>query len=47
VGEEGESPLKFIADSSPPTIVLLEKVRNKEGRVKATKATDTWIEGIE
>ena len=23
-----------------------EKVRNKERRAKATKATDTWVEGI-
>lgn len=40
------SPLKFMADSLPPIIMRHEKARNTERRAKATKAADTWVEGI-
>jgi hypothetical protein len=30
----------------PPTIMPHEKARNTERRAKATKAADTWVEGI-
>jgi hypothetical protein len=44
--ETDVQPLKFIADSLPPTIMRHEKAKNTERRAKATRAADTWVEGI-